>query len=105
MKPLATAKRNSDRVKGISANEKELIIGQYADDTFLLFDGTVSSLNESFCILMYFPKYSGLKINMEKTLSFWSEKERLKIQNTKIWFWGEKERLKIQNIDQLGKPI
>ena len=89
MEPLATAIRNSDRVKGISVNEKELKIGQYADDKFLLLDGTVSSLNESFCILKSFQKYSGLKINMEKTLAIWlgSEKERLKIQNNHQLNW------------------
>ena len=75
---MATAVRNSDKVKGISVNERELKIGQYADDTFLLLDGTVSSLNESLHILNSFQKYSGLKINMEKTLAIWlgSKKER-----------------------------
>ena len=48
VEPLATAKRNSDKVKGILVNEKEIKIGQYADDTFLLLGGTVQSLNESF---------------------------------------------------------
>ena len=83
VEPLATAIRNSDKVKGILVNEKEIKIGQYADDTFLMLDGTVQSLNESFSILKSFQKYSGLKINMEKTLAVWlgSEKERLKIQH------------------------
>ena len=87
--PLATAIRNSDKMKGILVNEKEIKIGQYADDTFLLLDGTVQSLNESFYILKSFQKYSGVKINMEKTLAVWlgSEKERLKIQNTRQLNW------------------
>ena len=83
VEPLATAIRNSDKVKGILVNEKEIKIGQYADDTFLLLDGTVQSLNESFSILKSFQKYSGLKNNLEKTLAVWlgSEKERLRIQH------------------------
>ena len=66
VEPLATAIRNSDKVKGLLVNEKEIKIGQYADDTFLLLDGTVQSLNESFYILKSFQEYSGLKINMKK---------------------------------------
>ena len=54
MEPLATAIRNSDKVKGIMVNDKEIKIGQYADDTFLLLDGTVQSVNESFSILKSF---------------------------------------------------
>ena len=83
VEPLATAIRNSDKVKGILVNEKEIKIGQYADDTFLLLDGTVKSLNESFSILKSFEKILGSQINMEKTLAVWlgSEKERLKIQH------------------------
>ena len=69
VEPLTTAIRNSDKVKGILVNEKEIKIVQYADDTFLLLDGTVQSLNEIFSILKSFQKYSCLKINMEKTLA------------------------------------
>ena len=89
VEPLATAIRNSDKVKGILVNDKEIKIGQYADDTFLLLDGTVQSVNESFSILKSFKKYSGLKINMEKTLAVWlgSEKERLKISQTYQLNW------------------
>ena len=89
VEPLATAIRNSDRVNGILVKDQELKIGQYADDTFLLHDGAVSSLNESFYIIKSFQTYSGLKINMEKTVAVWlgSEKERLKIQNTHQLNW------------------
>ena len=89
VEPLATAIRNSDRVNGILVKDQELKIGQYVDDTFLLLDGTVSSLNESFYIIKSFQTYSGLKINMEKTVAVWlgSEKERLKIQNTHQLNW------------------
>ena len=62
VEPLATAIRNNDRVNGILVKDQELKIGQYADDTFLLLDGTVSSLNESFYIIKSFQTYSGLKI-------------------------------------------
>ena len=74
VEPMASAVRNSDKVKGISVNERELKIGQYADDTFLLLDGTVSSLNESLHIFNSFQKYSGLKINMKKKPSYLSWK-------------------------------
>ena len=59
VEPLATAIRNSDKVKGILVNKKEIKIGQYADDTFLLLDGTVQSLNESFLHLKVFSKILG----------------------------------------------
>ena len=68
---LAGAIRNSDIVHGIKANNKELRIGMYADDTFLILDGTEKSLTGSLHIFKSFCKCSGLKINMSKTQAVW----------------------------------
>ena len=73
---MATAIRNSDRVKGIFVNKNQIKIGQYADDTFLFLNGTNTALNESLNIIKSFYEYSELTINMEKTLSIWLGKER-----------------------------
>ena len=43
VEPLAGAIRNSDIIHGIKANNKELQIGMYADDTFLILNGTEKS--------------------------------------------------------------
>ena len=63
---MTAAIRNSDKIKRFVFNEKHVNIGQYADDTFLLLNGTSSSLKESLHILELFYYYSGLKINMKK---------------------------------------
>ena len=44
---MAATIRDSDKLKGFVFNEKQVKIGQYADDTFLLLNGTNSSLKES----------------------------------------------------------
>ena len=65
VEPLAGAIRNSDITHGIKTNNSELRIGMYADETFLILDGTEGSLTGSFHNLDTFYKYSGLKTNMK----------------------------------------
>ena len=43
----------------------------YADDTFLMLDGSESSLRESVQVLDGFHACSGLKINLERTQAIW----------------------------------
>ena len=47
------------------------MIGQYADDTFLLLDGTERSLRLAMGIFDQFRKCSGLKMNVDKTKAVW----------------------------------
>ena len=44
---------------------------QYADDTFLLLDGSEESLRESIQVSRGFTVCSGLAINLEKTQAVW----------------------------------
>ena len=63
------------KVKGLVVNENHIKIGQY---TFLLLNGTDSSLEECFHILKLFEGYSGLNINIEKTQVVWFGDKRYK---------------------------
>ncbi len=47
---------------------EEIKIGQYADDTFLVLDGTELSIHTTINTLKHFEEISGLKINVEKTV-------------------------------------
>ena len=46
-------------------------LGQYADDTFLLLDGSEASLRKSLTIFEEFYLCSGLKLNFDKTFAVW----------------------------------
>ena len=72
--------KNSSHIKGVTFGDIELKIGQYADDTFLLLDGSEHSLRESVALLKEFYKCSGLKINVDKTQVVWLGSNRQKMQ-------------------------
>ena len=63
--------RKEESVKGIHINKKLFLLSQYADDTQIFLDGSVSSLRSTLSILHKFYEISGLKINEEKTKAFW----------------------------------
>lgn len=63
--------RQNIEIKGITLNEKEYALGQYADDTQLFLDGTESSLEAAIKTLNTFYKMSGLKLNIEKSQAIW----------------------------------
>ncbi len=79
---LASMIREDTNIKGISINDMNFKITQYADDTTLILDGTEDSLKYAFETLHRFREMSGLKINIDKTVAVWigSYKNR----NTKI---------------------
>ena len=52
---------------GITIGSSEIKIGQYADDTFLIIDGSKGSIRKALQILTHFEKISGLRINVDKT--------------------------------------
>ena len=76
IEPFAMAIKNSESIKGIQIKNKEYKIGQYADDTFMLLDGSESSLKETIYLLDKFSICSGLNINADKTQVAWLGSER-----------------------------
>jgi hypothetical protein len=68
---LGIAIRNNKGINGIKLWNTMFKIGQYADDTSLILDGTKESLRESLLTLEWFYKISGLKVNMDKTKAVW----------------------------------
>ena len=73
---LADAIKQNDQIKGITVNNEEFLLGQYADDTFFLLDGTQTSLSQCLDTLELFGECSGLKLNVEKTKAVWLGSKR-----------------------------
>jgi hypothetical protein len=55
----------------MSVNELASLISLYADDTFLILDGSENSLREALECLKSFYKVSGLKMNSSKAKAVW----------------------------------
>ncbi len=64
---LSSTLKNDASIKGISIDNTEYLISQYADDTDLFLDEDEKSLERCFEILDDFAICSGLKVNVEKT--------------------------------------
>jgi len=71
VEPLAQRIIKSREVLGVNVNNTQIVIGQYADDTFLILDGTEKSLRNVIMILEEFEAECGLKINVDKTCAVW----------------------------------
>ena len=63
--------RKNTNIKGISVNNVEIKLSQYADDTTLILDGSRESLLSSPAMLDDFSKVSGLGLNDKKTEALW----------------------------------
>ena len=63
--------RNNKNINGIIINDQEHKLPQYADDTLFLLDGISKSLNETLSVLSEFSRFSGLKVNFDKTHAVW----------------------------------
>ena len=79
-------------VVGLSIGKTIFKLTQFADDTTLILDGSVNSLQAALNILELFGDISGLKINTEKTKLVWvgsevSSKRKLKVSQK--LYWGE----------------
>jgi len=59
--------RKNNHIKGISVDNFELKITQYADDSTIILDGSNESLLQTLNTLDLFKQLSGLKINEDKT--------------------------------------
>jgi len=68
---LNIAINSNTGIHGITINDMEYKVLQYADDTTIILDGTESSLLETLKVLDDFHNISGLKINIEKTSAIW----------------------------------
>ena len=62
VEPLAVAIKNSNEIKGINISNSTYKIGQFADDTFVLLDGTEKSLQTTLDLLEKFHNCSGIMI-------------------------------------------
>ena len=69
IEPMAEAIKINKDIKGIQFQDISIKIGQYADDTFLLLDGSEKSLRNSLDVLKKL--CSGLKVNVKKTQVVW----------------------------------
>ena len=68
---LAKAVRNNVNIKGISVDNNEFNISQYADDTTLILDGSREALASALNLLDDFSKVSGLRLNNKKMEALW----------------------------------
>ena len=68
---LAEAIRKNKNIKGITINEQEIKISQYADDTTLILNGSIVSYTTSLQTLDLFSEISGLRLNSKKTEALW----------------------------------
>jgi hypothetical protein len=53
-------------IKGLTIDDTDYRLSQYADDTSLILDGSPASLGASLRLLQFYAEISGLKINLEK---------------------------------------
>ena len=68
---LAKAVRSNKNIKGISVNNSEIKISQYADDTTFILNGTSESLSATLQTIETFGSMSGLRLNSKKTEALW----------------------------------
>ena len=68
--------RQNDRIKGISINNNEFKLTQYADDSELILEGDRQSFEESIQTIQLFGQYSGLILNAGKTNAIWLGSKR-----------------------------
>ena len=91
---LAIKIRNNKNIKGITIGNNEYKLSQYADDTSAILDGSDKSLNETLSELSFFSKYSGLKVNFDKTQVVWIGRKKYSSDTIKTRWklnWGRSQ--------------
>ena len=68
---LAEANRRNKSIKGITIDEQQINISQYADDTTLILEGSRDSFTNPLQVLDLCSKFSGLRLNIKKTELMW----------------------------------
>lgn len=96
---LAMAIRKNTNIKGISVNNVEIKLSQYADDTTLILDGSRESLFSSLAMLDDFSKVSGLRLNDKKTEALWIGAS---VGNDKILLSGKELKWPKDKVKSLG---
>ncbi|KAK2549422.1 LINE-1 retrotransposable element ORF2 protein [Acropora cervicornis] len=91
---LEDAIKQNGQINGITVNNEEFLLGQYADDTFFLLDGTQTSLSQRLDTLELLGECSGLKVNVEKAKAIWLgskrfSKEILLPEKNLAWVFNE----------------
>ena len=71
MELLSAALKFNPKIKGISINNSEFLISQYADDSTLSLADDENSLNEALNMISLFSICSGLRANFDKTQVVW----------------------------------
>lgn len=78
-------------VRGIIIDDNEHKLTQFADDTTLILDGSIESLQAALNVLEIFGSISGLKMNSEKTKLIWIGRKKHckdKLQTSIKFEWG-----------------
>ena len=68
---LSSRIKKEKDIKGLQLGNLTFLINQYADDTFLLLDGSEKSLRKSMEIINMFGSISGLYLNISKSKAIW----------------------------------
>ena len=63
--------RKNKNINGIIINNREHKLSQYSDDTVFILDGKSKSLNATLNVLFEYSKFSGLRVNFDKTHAVW----------------------------------
>jgi exonuclease III len=78
--------RQDKNIKGIKMGAFEYLLAQFADDTTLMLDGTEKCLYSVLRVLELFERFSGLKVNADKTKLVWiGSKKRSRHKLCKEW--------------------
>ena len=91
---LAAMIKNNKNIKGIYIGDFEHKLSQFADDTTIVLDSTLESLQAALNTIEIFGSYSGLKMNCDKTKIIWIGKKKLskeKLNTSTQLIWGETE--------------
>ena len=89
--------RNNKNIKGITIDNIECKLSQFADDTSLLLDGSEQSLNETLQELDNFYILSGLKLNCNQTKIVWIGSKKYNILATNNFLY----KIKILNSENV----
>ena len=76
--------QKSREIKGLTIDDTEYRLSQYADDTSLILDGSPVLLDASLRLLQFYAEISGLKINLEKNKCDLA-KQMVKANTYSIW--------------------
>ena len=68
---LSALVKKNNNIQGLSIDDKEYLIAQYADDTEFILDGSKEYFENAIETLDLFAKMSGLKINYDKSQVIW----------------------------------